>query len=327
MRLVKILLWLGYALLSSAFLMLVTAMVSVVLLEVREAGLMALLSAVSALVGTLMITASFKAASKESASEAILFLILFWSVVPLVCSLPFYVLGATSDPVTAVFEGVSAMTTTGASSLVPETLSGTVLFWRSLLQFFGGVSVATFAVVILAALNLTGTGIYRSALFTYRTGHLFERIVGIGRLVAGVYLLIATGGFVLLVMGGTGTFDALCLALSGMSTGGLQPFSGPLANAISPFSAVVLALLCLLGAFNLAVLWDFLRLRRWTQFTRILTHSEHRGLLAIMALLTLTTVVFASLYSLGPAILDSAFFVSSAGYRYDVVSLDMVPAP
>lgn len=307
--------------------MLLTALVATILLEFREAGLMAILAIVSALVGALMITASFKASSKESASEAILFLILFWAVVPIICSFPFYVLGATASPITAVFEGVSAMTTTGASSLDPEALPRTLLFWRSLLQFFGGVSVAIFAVVILAALNLTGTGIHRSALFTFRTGELFSRILGVGQLVSSIYLFIAAVGFVLMVMGGTETFTAICLALSGVSTGGLQPFDGPLANVLSPFSAVILAVLCLSGAFNVSVLWDVLRLRRWRPFLRLFSHVEHRGLLAIAGLLIIATVIFASIYSLGPAILDSVYFVSSAGYRYDVISLDMVPAP
>jgi dsRNA-specific ribonuclease len=65
-RLIKIFLWLGYALLSSAALMMITALVGIIALEIREAGLMALLSTVSALVGALMITGGFKAASKES---------------------------------------------------------------------------------------------------------------------------------------------------------------------------------------------------------------------------------------------------------------------
>lgn len=307
--------------------MFLTALVSVLLLEIDQAGLMALLSLISGLVGALMITASFKAQKKESASEAILFLILFWAVVPIISSLPFYVLGATDSIVTAVFEGVSAMTTTGASTLEAENLSQTLLVWRSLLQFFGGVSVAVFAIVILAALNLTGTGIYRSGLFTFRSGELFERIVGIGQLVLAIYLFLMVIGFSLMIMGGAETITAFCLALSGISTGGLQPFSGPIANVISPFSAGVLALLCLLGALNVSVLWDFLRQRRLRPFLRILSHIEHRALFVMIAGLIFVTVIFASLYNLGPAIYDSIYFVSSAGYRYDVISLDMVPAP
>lgn len=306
---------------------LLAAGVGLALFELREAALMAVTAVVTAMVGALMITASFRASSKESSSEAILFLVLFWCVVPIICSVPFFVLGATDSPVTAVFEGVSAITTTGASSLDTGLQSRTVLFWRSLLQFFGGVSVAIFAVVILAALNLTGTGIHKSALFTFRTGHLFERIIGVGQLVASIYLFFVAIAYVLMVVGGTDPFTALCLALSGVSTGGLQPFEGPIANVLSPFSATILAALCMMGAFNVSVLWDVLRVRRIRPMLKLLTHIEHRGLLVIAGLLMLVTVFFASIYNLGPAILDSLYFVSSAGYRYDVISLDMVPAP
>lgn len=307
--------------------MLVTALVALLVFEVRNAGLMAILAILSALVGGLMITASFKASTKESSGEAILFLVLYWAVVPIVCSLPFYVLGATSGPITAIFEGVSAITTTGASTLDAEVQSRTLLFYRSLLQFFGGVSVAVFAVVVLAALNLTGTGIHRSGLFTFRSGELFTRFLGVGQLVAAIYLFLSAIAFVLMVMGGTDTFTALCLALSGISTGGLQPFVGPLANVLSPVSAIVLALLCLVGAFNISILWDFLRLRRLRPFLRLFIHVEHRGLFAIATCLILITLIFAGLSNFGPAILDSIFFVSSAGFRYDVISLDMVPSP
>jgi trk system potassium uptake protein TrkH len=307
--------------------MLITALVALLVFEVRNAGLMAILAVLSALVGGLMITASFKASTKESSGEAILFLVLYWAVVPIVCSLPFYVLGATSGPIAAIFEGVSAITTTGASTLDAEVQSRTLLFYRSLLQFFGGVSVAVFAVVVLAALNLTGTGIHRSGLFTFRSGELFTRFLGVGQLVAAIYLFLSAVAFVLMVMGGTDTFTALCLALSGISTGGLQPFVGPLANVLSPVSAIVLALLCLVGAFNISILWDFLRLRRLRPFLRLFVHVEHRGLFAIAACLTLITLIFAGLSNFGPAILDSIFFVSSAGFRYDVISLDMVPSP
>ena len=327
MGLIRILLWLGYSLLASAVLLGVAALVGVVSLEFVQAGLMAVLAAVTGLVGMLFVTASYRAPTQESAAEAILFLMLFWTVVPIVCSAPFYALGATSGPISAMFEGVSAMTTTGASALDPDALSRTLRFWRSLLQYFGGVSAATFAAVILAALNLSGTGVHRSSLFTFRTGELFPRLVGIGRLVAAIYLLLAAVATVLMMLGGTQTFDAVCLALSGIATGGLMPRAGPLSTFLSPFSASVLALLCLLGAFNVSIVWETLRQRRLRQALRLFRHVEHRGLLAMIAALILVTIFFASLYNVGPAILDAVFFVSTAGYRYDVISLDMVPSP
>ena len=327
MTLLRILLWLGYSFLACAALMVLTALMGATQGEMREAALMGVSAVVTGLVGLLFITATFRAQTRESTAEAILFLMLFWLVVPIVCCVPFFALGGTDRLVPAMFESVSAVTTTGASRLVPEELPRTLLFWRSLLQYFGGACTATFAVVILAALNLTGTGIHRSALFTFRTGQLFSRLVGIGRLVAAIYLFLAALAFMLMVAGGTESFDAMCLALSGIGTGGLAPRSGPLANILSPFSATVLAVLCVLGAFNVAIVWDAIRTRRLRMMLRLVTHFEHRGLLSMTAMLIIATTVFASLYNFGPAILDSMFFMSTAAFRYDVVSLDMVPAP
>jgi trk system potassium uptake protein TrkH len=327
MGIVRILLWLGYSLLSCAGLMAVTAVMGYINFEARDATLLSVVAVVTALTGALMITGSFRASTKESAAEAILFLMLFWVIVPIVCSVPFYALGAVPNPIAAMFEGVSAITTTGASRLVPEELSRTLLFWRSLLQYFGGASTATFAVVILAALNLSGTGIHRSGLFTFRTGELFPRIIGIGRLIGAIYLFFALLAFMLMVAGGTGAFDAICLALSGVGTGGLAPQSGPLTNYLSPFSAIVLSILCLMGAMNISVFWDVIRTRHVRVAMRVFTHVEHRGLFVLILLMVIVTVVFASLYNLGSAIVDSIFFISTAAFRYDVVSLDMVPAP
>lgn len=327
MGVIRILLWLGYALLSGAAMMLVAALAGLIALEFRESGLMVIVACLSAVAGGLLITASYQTQTKESTAEAILFLILFWSILPIICSVPFYVLGGSPTLISAAFEGISAMTTTGASALDADTLPATLLFWRSLLQFFGGVSAATFAVVILAALNLTGSGIHRSALFTFKAGALFPRLIAIGRLVASIYLFLALIAFVLMTFGGANAFDAICLALSGVATGGLQPQSGPLTTFLTPFSAIILAWLCLMGSFNIAIVWEAMRQRRWRYVGRLFAHVEHRAIFGVIGALILVTVIFASLYNLGPAILDAIFFVSTAGYRYDVISLDMVPAP
>lgn len=327
MGVIRIVLWLGYSLLVCAGFLCVGALIGVTLLEFTEATQMAVLAGITALAGVVLVTGGFRVSARETTAEAILFLMLFWLVVPLVCATPFVAMGATDGVVAAIFESTSAITTTGASRLEPESLPRTLLFWRSLLQYFGGASTATFAVVILAALNLAGTGVHRSTLFTFQSGHLLERLKAIGGLIAAIYLSLAAFAFLLMVASGTPTFDALCLSLSGVGTGGLAPRSGPLANYLSPFSAVVLAVLCLAGALNVSVVWDAMRTRQGRMVVRLLTNFEHRGLLSLIAALIVVTVVFASLYNFGPAILDSVYFMSTAGFRYDVISLDMVPAP
>jgi trk system potassium uptake protein TrkH len=275
--------------------------------------------------GILLILLSQGFDDRESKAEALLFLILFWLIVPAVLCFPFRFLGPSPTFLTAYFESVSAFTTTGASQLNPDELSDSLRFWRSLVQWIGGVSVATFAVVILAAVNQTGTGVHKSMLYTLQRGKLFGRLSGIGGLVAGVYLFLAAVGFILMALGGAPVFDALCLSLSGVSTGGLTPRAGPLQLYIPPFAAIVLAILCVLGAMNVAVIWDFFRLRKLGHLSRIFRNVEHRAIFAILLILVLIGVVFSGLGSVGDLMLDSAFFVSSAGFQYQVISLDLIP--
>jgi len=52
---------------------------------------------------------------------------------------------------------------------------------------------------------------------------------------------------------------------------------------------------------------------------------EHRALIVILLLLVLIGVTYSGLGSFGDLILDSAFFVSSAGFQYQVISLDLIP--
>jgi len=275
--------------------------------------------------GLLLIMLSSGFETRESKSEALLFLIMFWVLMPAMLALPFRFMGPDTTLLAAYFESVSAFTTTGASRLNPDELSPVLLFWRSLVQWIGGVSVATFAIVILAAVNQTGTGIHKSMLYTVSRGELFSRLSGIGRLVAGVYLLLSSVGFVLMTFGGAPAFEALCLSLSGVSTGGLTPRSGPLQLYIPPFAATVLGILCVLGAMNVAVIWDFFRLRKIPYAMRMFLNVEHRAIFGIMAFLVLVGLMFSGMSSLGDLILDSAFFVSSTGFQYQVISLELIP--
>jgi len=324
--LTRIILWLGNSLVACALLFILTALLAYASVDLSSAIRMSGLALLSGFVGAILIALTFNTPSRESNSEALLFLALFWGIIPLITALPFLILGASPNLLSAYFESVSAFTTTGASRLVPEDIPRALVFWRALLQWFGGVSIATFAIVILAALNLTGTGIHKSMLFTLKKGELFERLIGVGGLVAAVYLGLVGFGLLLMVLGGVPVFDALCLALSGVSTGGLTPQSGPLAVYVPPFAATVLGVLCVLGAMNMSIIWDFIRLRSWRSLKRLVLNIEHRTIWIVVGVLTLLAVFYSGLENFASSLLDALYFVSTAGFQYNVIGVDMVPS-
>lgn len=325
MAITRIILWLGNTFVICAVLLALTALCAFILLDVSSAVAMATTALAAGVFGIILIATTFNTPARETNADALLFLLVFWLVLPLVAAVPYIALGVSPDLTSAYFESVSAFTTTGASSLNPDSLPQTLLIWRSLLQWFGGVCVATFAVVILAALNLSGTGIHRSMLFTLKKGELFERLIGIGRVIAGIYALLSSICFIALIITGTSTFDALCLSLSGVATGGLTPQSAPISAYLGRISAIVLAVFCFLGAMNLAIVWDALRLRRWRNILNLIRNVEHRGLFVIAMVLSIFGLFFVGFNHAFTVIIESLYFVSSAGFDYSVIGIELLP--
>ena len=325
MAVTRILQWLGNTLVIMAGLMVATAMVSLILTDADSAVSLSIAAITTGLLGGIFVLATANTPARESNLDALVFLVLFWAVVPILGALPYLFLGVTESMTVAWFESVSAITTTGASTLVPEEVPRAILVWRSLLQWLGGVIVATFAVVILASLNLMGTGVHRSMLFTLRKGEFFYRLIGIGRVVAGLYGLIAAIGFIVMAAMGADVFDAFCLALSGTATGGLSTRSIPLAEFLPLGSSIALALVCLAGAVSIAAHWDLFRLRSLPEIRHFFRNVETRALVGITAGLTLVGFAYTGFRHFTTVGLEAAFLASSAGYDYNVIGLELLP--
>ncbi len=326
MAVTRIILWIGYAAILMAGLMGLAFLGAMFLLDYSLSSLFAVTGIGVFIFGALLILTTSQTPSRETNSDALIFLLLFWIFIPFLGALPFWLNDPTIGWVRAYFEAVSMLTTTGASVFTPESLPASIVLWQAILQFFGGVSVATLAVVILASLNLTGTGVHRSNLFTLKTGELFKRLVGIGRVVLGIYLFIAGVCFILMTLAGTSVFDALCLSLSAIATGGMTPRSDDLSLYVPRFAAFILAVSCALGAMNISVVWDIFRARTWRNFRRLFLNIEHRTLFSLALSFIILGVFYAGVQNIFPVFLETIFFLSSAGFIYDPISLEQIPS-
>jgi len=122
-----------------------------------------------------------------------------------------------------LFETISGITTTGLSVMKPENLPNSLLFFRSFIQWLGGVGI-----VILSLLILIGPSRNAFRLYTSEFGE--EKLVGnvraTARLVLIVQAILTGAGFLVYWMAGFGPFDALIHVLSTVSTGGFSGSSG-----------------------------------------------------------------------------------------------------
>lgn len=167
----------------------------------------------------------------------LLTMLAFFAVLPLLLAWPMAVaLPGPGDFGLAVFDMVSAVTTTGAPILPLSTTPPTVHLWRAEVAWVGGLFMWVTAAAILAPLNLGGfevAGGYGpgrgSESFTQITGtaSLGDRLRRYVALLFPIYVGLTAVLWVVLLALGDPPLVASVHAMSTMSTSGLSPIGGP----------------------------------------------------------------------------------------------------
>lgn len=173
----------------------------------------------------------------------------FWFSLPIFASIPFAMSGEL-DVVSAYFEAVSGFTTTGASVIDnPDRLARSLLLWRALLQWLGGLSSLIIIAAFLLPLKLIEMGEGAPVLPNKGDASISSEHIML-------MLLVPYGGltfmcFMALLASNLSAFHALCMSLSLISTGGFIS-----SNALAPnlFGKITMVLFMLLGAVNFSYL-------------------------------------------------------------------------
>ncbi len=195
-----------------------------------------------------------------------------WILVPLLGTVPYLLapLASHLSPLTftdALFESVSGFTTTGSSVIDhPETLPTWLRIWRAATQWIGGLGLVLFIVAILPSLRANSLQLYAAEFSGTQQRKLHPHIsTSVSRMwyIYSFMTLLLAG---LLIMGGNEVEDAVCLALSTVSTGGFLPSAEGL-QGCSDMTMGVLTLFMFLSGVNVALLYNFFTLR-WRQLRR-----------------------------------------------------------
>jgi trk system potassium uptake protein TrkH len=256
--------------------------------------------------GVLVLSATSGMRIGASALDALGLALLAWVTTPAIAALPFWLTGY-FDPIDALFEAYSAVTTTGATLLPPDDLPRALIFWRAILAWLGGYATLLLAIAVFAALDRDVPAIRRSALLTIRQDNVFSHLPQAGQRVGLIYAVVTSFVWLGLLLAGNGLFDATVLAMGAISTSGYAPAPGGLISTFGGVSTLVVALGCLAGSVNISLFWDVLRDRS------VLKDPDLVGMAALIAGL-------AVLYGLAQPeavhrhVLDALFMVTTAGY-------------
>ncbi len=183
-----------------------------------------------------------------------------WTSIGLFGALPFYLGGEFCTFVDAFFESVSGFTTTGASVLTGiEGISKGLLFWRSFIQWLGGMGIIVLSVAILPFLGVGGMQLYKAEVPSPIPDKLKPRIRDTAMVLWKVYALISLVEVLLLMIGGMDLYDALCHTFTTMPTGGFSTKNTSIAHYNSVYIDVVIILFMMLAGINFSLHYQMLR--------------------------------------------------------------------
>ncbi|MFO8032007.1 MAG: potassium transporter TrkG [Desulfohalobiaceae bacterium] len=177
-----------------------------------------------------------------------------WLGAGLFGSLPFYLSGQIPLFTDSVFETFSGLTTTGASILQDvEALAPSMLLWRSLCHWLGGMGIILLSLAILPFLGVGGMQLYKAEVPGPTPDKLRPRIKDTALLLWKVYLLFSCILFLLLFLGGMDAFQAVNHAFSTIATGGFSTQNASVGHFDSLYLEMVVILFMFIAGTNFAL--------------------------------------------------------------------------
>ena len=155
--------------------------------------------------------------------EGLVIVALSWLLISFFGALPFVISREIPNMIDAFFESVSGFTTTGASILPEvESLSKSILFWRSFTHVVGGMGVLVLVLAILPKGNNQALHIMRAEVPGPTVGKIVAKMNYNSRILYIIYLVMTLIMILLLLAGGMSFFDACIHAFGTAGTGGFS---------------------------------------------------------------------------------------------------------
>ena len=192
-----------------------------------------------------------RTAKTLSTKDGFLLVALSWVCSVLFSSLPFYLSGAIPHFADAFFETMSGYTTTGASILTDiESLTKSILFWRSLTHWLGGMGIVVLTIAIFPLLGIGAYQLMKAEAPGPTLDKITPKIAETAKILWFIYLGLTVAETLLLMMGGMNLFEALTHTFGTLATGGFSPKNKSVGHFDSAYIDIVITAFMIMAGMN-----------------------------------------------------------------------------
>jgi trk system potassium uptake protein len=282
-----------------------------------------------AAVGIIVYLVTKKLKGKQfSAKDGFLMVTISWVIASAAGALPFYLSGVIPSYTEAYFETMSGFTTTGASILTEiQSLPKSILFWRSLTHWLGGMGFVVLTVAIIPLLGVGGVKMVSAESPGPTIDKISPKITYMAKMLWIIYIGLTILETILLMFGGMDLFDSLTHTFGTLATGGFSPKNASVGYYNSAYIDIVVTVFMVLAGLNFGLYYRMLI----GNFTELKKNTELKAYLLIFVVASVLAAIplMGKVYSgFGESLRYSSFQVASilTTTGYATANFDIWPA-
>ena len=280
-----------------------------------EEVLPSLMISIASMVGTGALLAYFCRGTERNISrkDGYVVVTLCWVVFSLFGSLPYMISGYIPNFTDAFYETMSGFSTTGSSILTDiDTFPKSLLFWRAVTHWIGGLGIVFFTVAIFPIFGMGDVNLFAAESIGPMRSKLHPRISVTARWILTIYIGLTIAATVSFYFAGMGWFDSVCHSMSVTATGGFSTKQESIAAFNSPLIEYVTIIFMFLGGINLSLQYLFIFKGRVKE---LMNDTEFRTYSSIVIIFTV--IISFGLFFSTPADAEESFRAS----LFQVVSI------
>ncbi len=205
-------------------------------------------ASITIFIGILLVLTNLEENKKLNLQQAFLLTTLSWLSIAIFGCIPFLLSNLNLSIVDAFFESMSGITTTGSTIITNlDNAPKSILIWRAILQWLGGIGVIVMAITVLPLLNVGGMQLFRME-SSDTTEKILPRTREVTIIISVIYLTLtfACGAAYWLV--GMNIFDSIAHSMTTIATGGFSTYSSSIGYFQNPKIEIIAIIFIVLGS-------------------------------------------------------------------------------
>ena len=215
-------------------------------------------SIITIIIGILTALASLTKNKQLNLRQAFLFSSLAWISIATFGSLPFILSNLELSFSDAFFESMSGITTTGSTVLLDlDTTPKSILIWRAIMQWLGGIGIIVMATTVLPLLKVGGMQLFQ--LDTSGTEKILPKTVEISFLIISIYTSLTVICALVYWFQGMSIFDSVAHSFTTLATGGFSTHNESIGYFNNPGIEITATIFIILGSIPFIAYLKFIK--------------------------------------------------------------------